>query len=67
MRRKAAYLCIGQPSLSLVREVEPAADPAMLLQTLRHTKESGDEEAGVIKRYQNLGAPMTDDGVDEII
>ena len=65
--RTAVYLCVRQPSLGLVCEVEPATDPAVLLQAFSHAEKSRDEEAGVIERHQNLGAPVTNDGINKVV
>mmetsp|Transcript_25399 Transcript_25399/g.59107 ORF Transcript_25399/g.59107 Transcript_25399/m.59107 type:complete len:499 (+) Transcript_25399:135-1631(+) len=56
-----------QPLLSLVGEVEVAADARVFLERLGHPKEAGEEEAGEIERHEDVSEHVANNRVGEVI
>mmetsp|Transcript_2107 Transcript_2107/g.5630 ORF Transcript_2107/g.5630 Transcript_2107/m.5630 type:complete len:331 (+) Transcript_2107:347-1339(+) len=61
------HLCVGQPALCLVREVQVAADARMLLQTLQDAKNVRHPEAPVVDGAEDLCGEVPSNMIDEIL
>mmetsp|Transcript_47918 Transcript_47918/g.129241 ORF Transcript_47918/g.129241 Transcript_47918/m.129241 type:complete len:345 (-) Transcript_47918:24-1058(-) len=61
------HLCVGQPALCLVREVQVAAYARMLLQALQDAKHVRDPEATMVDGAQDLCGEVPSNMIDEIL